>query len=447
MGYKFRICAALFLSIFFLGFNSPLHAGGLNNAIPGHYIVVLKNSVSSPTDVAREMTARHGLIQQHIYSVAIKGFSAQIPASRLAGMKADPRVDYIEPDLVVNAIKGKPPGKGGGGGEEPAPAQTVPTGIKRIGANTSTTASIDGTDDRVDVDIAIIDTGISSTHTDLNFYRGITVTGSGKAGGEDDNGHGSHVAGSAAAIDNGGGVVGVAPGARLWSVKVLNRFGSGSIGGVIAGIDWVTQYASEIEVANLSLSATGTSNSFRTALANSVAAGIFYAVAAGNNNRDVYGSDGSFNTGDDTIPAAYPEVAAVSALADSDGAIGGTGGNSSYGADDTLATFSNYSKSVVAGNPVTSPGGAIDVAAPGVDIYSTWKKAGYNTISGTSMASPHLAGAAALHIAVNGKPYDAAGVAAVRQALIDSGFSQSGASGFSGDKDNNPEPLLIAGNL
>ena len=449
MAAKFRICAVVLMSVFILGFHSPLHAGGsLGNVIPGRYIVVLKDSVSSPADVARDMAARHGLIQQHIYSVAIKGFSAQIPASRLADAESDPRVDYIEPDLAVQAIKGKPPGKGGGGGgDETPPEQVIPTGVKRIAANISTTASIDGTDDRVDVDIAIIDTGVSPTHPELNFYRGVTVAGSGKPAGEDDNGHGSHVAGTAAAIDNGAGVVGVAPGARIWSVKVLNKFGSGSIGGVIAGIDWVTRYASEIESANMSLGATGTSNSLRTALANSVAAGIFYAVAAGNGNRDVYGPDGTFNTGDDSIPAAYPEVAAVSALADSDGADGGTGGNTSYGPDDTLATFSNYSNSVVAGNPVVSPGGAIDVAAPGVDIYSTWKKTGYNTISGTSMASPHLAGAAALYIAVNGKPSNGAGVAAVRQALIDTAYPQNGASGFSGDKDNNSEPLLNAGNL
>ena len=442
MGVKFSICTVVLLSVFVLGFNSPLHAGGgPGSVIPGRYIVVLHDSVSSPAVVARDMAARHGLIPQHIYSVAIKGFSAQIPASRLADVESDPSVDYVEPDLVVQAIKGKPPGTpgGGGGGEEPAPEQTVPTGIKRIGA------SIDGT---VNADIAIIDTGVSSTHPDLNFYRGVTVTGSGKAGGEDDNGHGSHVAGSAAAIDNGIGVVGVAPGARIWSVKVLNRFGSGSIGGVIAGIDWLTQYASEIESANMSLSATGRSDSFRQALANSVAAGIFYAVAAGNGKRDVYGTDGKFNTGDDdTIPAAYPEVATVSALADSDGLRGGIGGKTSYGLDDTFATFSNYSKSVVANNPVSSPGGAIDLAAPGVDIYSTWKKAGYNTISGTSMAAPHLAGAAAAYIAVNGKPANGAGVAAVRQALIYGGFPQGGADGFKGDKDNNPEPLLNAGDL
>ncbi|MBI5599390.1 MAG: S8 family serine peptidase, partial [Deltaproteobacteria bacterium] len=308
-------------------------------------------------------------------------------------------------------------------------------------------ARINGVDERVDVDIAIIDTGVSRYHPDLNFYRGITVSGAGKAGGDDDNGHGSHVAGTAAAIDNGIGVVGVAPGARLWSAKVLNKYGSGTMSGVIAGIDWVTQNANQIEVANMSLGAIGRSDALRLAIGRSVAAGVFYAVAAGNSGQDVYGSDGVFNTYDDFIPAAYPEVAAVSAMADSDGQSGGLGGATSWGADDTLAVFSNFSRSVTSTNPAASPGAAIDLAAPGVSIRSTWKGTGYNTISGTSMASPHVAGSAALYIAGHGKPVDASGVASVRQALIDLGSPQSGPNGFSADKDTNPEPLLDAANL
>lgn len=410
--------------------------------VAGQFIVVLDDGVADPGAVAQSLAARHGLALGHIYGSALKGFSARIPAQRLQAVKADPRVRLVEPDLVVRAVDVSATVRGSKGGGQPA--QQIPNGIKRISADLSPAAKIDGIDERVDVDIALIDTGVSKSHPDLNWYAGVTVAGAGKAGGDDDNGHGSHVAGTAAAIDNGIGVVGVAPGARLWSVKVLNRSGSGTISGVIAGIDWVTQRAGQIEAANMSLAAVGKSNAFRLAIQNSVAAGIFYAVAASNESQDVYGADGIFGTYDDVIPAAYPEVAAVSAIADSDGQPGGQGPPTSWGYDDTFALFSNFSTNVVAGNPVTSPGAAIDLAAPGVDIYSTWKGSGYKSISGTSMASPHVCGAAALYIAVNGKPTNAAGVAAVRQALIDSGYAQDGPDGFIGDPDLNAEPLVNA---
>ncbi len=405
--------------------------------VPGQFIIVLHDDVANPADVAHELSARHGLIVGHTYRVALKGFSAHIPAQRLWAVESDPRVRFIEPDRIAYAIQ-----------------QETPTGVDRIDADSSPAAKIDGYDDPMDVDIAIIDTGIS-THRDLNCYRGanFTNTKGENPDGNDDNGHGSHVAGTAAAIDDGIGVVGVAPGARLWSVKVLDSTGSGDFSWVIAGIDWVTERADEIDVANMSLSGTGKLDSLRLALQNSVAAGVFYAVAAGNDRRDVYGRDRKFGTRDDIIPAAYPEVAAVSAMADSDGQPGGGGEATSYGADDTFASFSNFSRSVVKGNPVNSPGAAIDLAAPGVDIYSTYLGDGYETGSGTSMASPHVAGAAALYISVNrniwvnGKPTNAADVAAVRQALIDIySVPQDGEKGFTGDPDANPEPLLnVAG--
>ena len=138
----------------------------------------------------------------------------------------------------------------------------------------------------------------------------------------------------------------------------------------------------------------------------------------------MYGNDGIFGNEDDSIPAAYPEVAAISALADYDGKPGG----------DSYAGFSNYSNSVVAGNPVDSPGLAIDLLMPGVSVYST-VPGGYGTKSGTSMASPHAAGLAALYIAVNGRANDADGVYAIRQALIDGGVAQDGPCGIDGDPD------------
>jgi subtilisin family serine protease len=275
-------------------------------------------------------------------------------------------VDYIEADLIAQAV-----------------GQIVPDGVARIGAELNTTADIDGVDDsRVDVDIAIIDTGIDLDHPDLDVIDNVNFSNT-KRSGDDDNGHGTHVAGTAAAIDNDFGVVGVAPGARLWAGKVLDRRGSGFFSDVIAGIDYVTDNADLIEVANMSLSGTGSLASLHTAIKNSVNAGVVYVVAAGNSSKDIYGGDGIFGGSDDVIPAAYPEVAAISAIND---------------ADDTFAGFSNF-----------SAGAAIDLAAPGVNILSTWRGGGYNTISGTSMSSPHVAGAAALEAATNGRAGDADG--------------------------------------
>src|SRR5437762_2111193 len=136
----------------------------------------------------------------------------------------------------------------------------------------------------------------------------------------------------------------------------------------VKGIDFVTQNAGQIEVANLSFGGIGYSSALRLAINNSVAKGVVFVVAAGNDSRDVYGPDGLQNTADDSIPAAYPEVMTVSALYDLDGVPS---------SDDTLASFSNYSRNVVAGNPVTSPGAAIDLAAPGVNIVSTYLSGGY----------------------------------------------------------------------
>jgi subtilisin family serine protease len=422
----------LLLATFILGltiFISPANAEGIpENIIPGHYIVVFNDNVRMPGDAANDIARTHALGLGHIYRTAIRGFSAQIPAQRLALIRADSRVAYIEPDLTVHAIKGKPPGKGGGGDTTTtAPPQVVPTGVDRINADLSTTANIDGTDDRVDVDIAIIDSGISTRHPDLNVYAGVNFTSSGKSNGEDDNGHGSHVAGTTAALDNNIGVVGVAPGARLWAVKVLDRRGSGSLSGVIAGIDWVTERALDIEVANMSLGFAGYSTAFNTAISNSVAAGITHVVAAGNSAIDANGYS----------PANHPDVITVSAVTDTDGIPGWLGNQSSYGGrdrnldglddgdDDTFAWFSNF-------------GTAVDIAAPGVDILSTWKGDKFNTISGTSMAAPHVTGVVALYLSL----YPDTTPADVKAAIIGGGTSQGAFDGFIGDPDYSHEPLL-----
>jgi len=373
----------------------------------------------------------------HVYSTAVRGFSIQLPPGRtsrdllrLAG------VVRVEPDILVHAT-----------------AQTIPTGVDRIDVDKNDAIRIDGVDDGVDVDIAIIDTGIDRRHPDLNVVGGRrfrTLVGRVFQDDryDDDNGHGTHCAGIAAAIDNEIGVVGVAGGARLWAVKVLGSDGSGYLSDVIAGIDWVTARAGTIEVANMSLSTVGKSDIFRNAIRSSVAAGIVHVAAAGNDGRNIYGPDNIFNTYDDILPAAYPEVATISAMADSDGQPGGLGSPTNSGPDDSFAEFSNYSVSAVGGNPVRSPGAAIDLLMPGVNIHSCWMGGGYRTISGTSMAAPHAAGLAALYIAGHGRASDAADVYAIRQALIDAGMNQASGKRLSlptTEPDRNPENLGWAG--
>ncbi len=281
-----------------------------------------------------------------------------------------------------------------------------------------------------DINIAIIDTGIqgidlgngiiTGTHPDLNVVGGYNTTSLVTSAWNDGHGHGTHVAGIAAArghwTEEGveAGVVGVAPGARLWAVKVLNDRGVGKTSDIIEGIDWVTSTRmddnpdNDIHVANMSLGGTGVSTAYREAIQNSVAQGIVYVVAAGNSYRDIIGSDFEFGTSDDTIPAVYPEVATISAMADSDGMPGGLEDvpTSPGYADDTFADFSNFSNSdglnkswYFENNVVSSPGLGIDLMMPGVDILSTYKNSGYATMSGTSMAAPHAAGLAALYIA------------------------------------------------
>jgi subtilisin family serine protease len=268
-----------------------------------------------------------------------------------------------------------------------ATAQTLGTGVDRVDAEVSPTARIDGVDTGLDIDVAVIDTGVDLNHPDLHVMRrgGSDCTGEHNA--DDQNGHGTHVAGIVGALDNNVGVVGVAPGARIWPVRVLGADGSGPTSDVICGIDYVTRHASRIEVANMSLGVAGVVDStcgsnadaMHEAICASVAAGVTYVVAAGNSNADAYR----------TVPATYDEVITVSALADFDGQPGGLGGPTCFfDYDDTRADFSNF-------------GADIDLIAPGLCILSTWPGGGYNTISGTSMASPHVAGGAALYKATH----------------------------------------------
>ena len=372
--------------------------------IPDKYIVVLKSGAQ-----ASVVASRHGVVAENTYSSAVQGFSGRLTLRQLLALALDGQIAYIEEDQLVRISN-----------------DTVPPGIVRVGATGNSKALIDGSNlESVNVDIAIIDTGIQLNHPDLNVFRNVSYVAGARTG-NDDNGHGTHCAGIAAARDNNAGVVGVAPGARLWAVKVLDRTGNGTISNVIRGVDYVTANAASIEVANMSLGG-GNSATLNNAIANSVARGVVYVVAAGNSNLDAANSS----------PANSPNVICVSAIVDTDGIPGGFGPSTVYGADDTFASFSNY-------------GAVVDMAAPGVNILSTYIGSAYAPMSGTSMAAPHVAGAAGLYLAGRVKPTTAAAAAEARAAIIAAGNLQSGPSGLkpgAADKDAFREPILNATNL
>jgi subtilisin family serine protease len=328
----------------------------------GSYIVVLKDGAGAPAALAAQQTRTFGGTVGFVYSSALKGYSASLPVADVAALRRDPSVAYVTADRTVSIQ-----------------AQTLPTGINRIDGELSSTVSGNGSGS-VNVDVAVIDTGISTSHPDLNVVGGRICNGSTF---NDLNGHGSHVAGIIAARDDGNGVVGVAPGARLWAVRVLNSSGSGTFSQIICGADFVTANAATIEVANMSLGGSGfdpgtgcsTGDALHDAICRSVQAGVTYVVAAGNNNANAA----------NTVPAAYNEVITVSALADFNGQPGGGAAPTCRSdVDDTRADFSNF-------------GADVDIMAPGVCILSSYRGTGFATLSGTSMASPHVAGAAALY--------------------------------------------------
>lgn len=372
-----------------------LYAGGvLAQEAPGggaeRYIVVLNADISSSRDVADTHARRHGARVTHIYEHALNGYAAEVSQQGVRGIRQDPRVDFVEQDYVQQAF-------------DHDSSQTLPTGIDRIEGDSLTNSTVSGNHTgTVDVDIAVLDTGIQKDHPDLNVAGGYNCTNRNTNKYGDGHGHGTHVAGTAAATDNSAGVVGAAPGARLWAMKVLNDNGSGFVSWIICGIDRVTKHnvdagLEDIEVANMSLggggsdSICGGSDSYHNAICRSVNKdgaygsypGATYAVAAGNSTKDLK----------DFRPATYDEVLSVTAVADFNGQPGGGAAPTCRSdVDETAADFSNFTT-------VGHPDVGHTIAAPGVCIESTWKGSGYNTISGTSMASPHIAGTAALCIA------------------------------------------------
>jgi subtilisin family serine protease len=301
--------------------------------------------------------------------------------------------------------------------------ETVPDSIKRTFSIEELEEDAQSADVKdVDVDIAILDTGVDLDHPDLNVYNDVNVIAANQTG-DDDNGHGTIVAGIAAAKDNGIGVVGGAPGARIWSIKVCDSAGECKISDLIKGVAYVTEHADEIDVANISVE-TPLSPALNRAISGSTKAGVTYVVAAGN-----YGQDAAT-----TSPASSPDAITVSAIADSDGKCGGVGPapDLENSTDDTFAPFSNF-------------GPSVSIAAPGVSVLSTYLNGEYAVDSGTSMAAPSVAAAAAL-IKANSTDITPE---EIKKAIVDAGSTpttpcEGGPQGyFLGDPDEFNEPLLF----
>ncbi|MGH6785673.1 MAG: S8 family serine peptidase [Novosphingobium sp.] len=344
----FKIAATI-AALPLLALATPASAQARGEKIANSYICVFKNAAVARGNVAaeanRSASAGGGQVG-HVYENAIKGFSVNASAQGVAMMRAhNPNIAYCEQDQVV-ALVDSVNGKGKPGGGTTQPPQTTPWGITRVGGGVG---GATGT-------AWVIDTGIDYTHPDLNVdtVRSRTFLGA-RTKPNDENGHGTHVAGTIGAYDNAIGVIGVAPGVRVVAVRVLGRTGSGTTSGVVAGIDYVAGAGSPGDVANMSLGG-GASSALDTAVVNAAAGGIRFALAAGNETDDANNHSPARANG--------PNVFTVSAFAQGD----------------TFASFSNY------GNP------PIEFSEPGVAVKSTWLNGGYNTISGTSMATPHLAG-------------------------------------------------------
>ncbi len=338
--------------------------GAAGEKIPGQYIITFKQSVSNPKAVAQGLANAHGGDVLYTYTTAIKGFTLRVPEQAaekvVAALQNNPNIERIEQDGVVTKISTQSP---------------ATWGLDRIdqrgsALNNTYTYTEDGTG----VSVYVVDTGILYGHVD---FGGRAVFGYDAIGGlanpgSDCDGHGTHVAGTV-----GGATWGVAKNATLVAVRVLDCSGSGSWSGVLAGVDWITQNGSTPGVVNMSLGGSGSNSTLENAITNSINAGFTYAIAAGNSNADAC----------NYTPARTPAAITVGSTTSSD----------------ARSSFSNF-------------GSCVDVFAPGSSIVSTYytSTTATATLSGTSMASPHVAGVAALYLQAN----PSATPADVRNAIV-----------------------------
>jgi len=380
------------------------------------YIVTLRDTVDVDATIS-DVSARFNVLVKLRYKTALRGFSARLSSSQVSALRADSRVAFLEQDRTFTAT----------GLTALSAGETVPPGIRRIGAATTTQAHVPANSA-----VAVLDTGIDLANADLNAVSGTNCITPGTVA-KDDNGHGTHVAGVIAARNSGATVTGVAPGTKVYAVKVLNSKKTGTLSQTICGIDWVAANAGAlgIKVINMSLSASGTNDnncgisngdSEHKAICSLVNnKGVTVVASAGNNGRAISGY----------IPAVYPEVLTVSAMTDTDGRSGGLGAAPSCKTgekDDSYGTYSNY-----AGNASEQ---SHMVAAPGTCIVSDKIGGGTATYFGTSQAAPHVAGTVALCLGNGGVPGPCAGLTPsqiVAKIRSDAQAAATLTAGFAGD--------------
>jgi subtilisin family serine protease len=374
------------------------------------YVVTLSDGASVDA-VVREA---HLSAPKLTYEAALTGFAAELNGPQLDRLLADEAVTAVEPDVEVSAT----------GMQALAAGETVPPGVRRSGGATPALAHAPAT-----TAVAVIDSGIDLANAELDAVSGTNCVKPGTPA-QDDNGHGTNVAGIIAARNTGKGVVGVAPGTRVYAVKVLNNRAVGTLSQFLCGINWVAANAAALNIrtANMSIGGVGLSDgacgkvsgdSEHKAICAATAAGVTFVVSAGNSGTD-------FKT---TVPAAYPEVLTATAITDTDGLPGALGPASCARKelDDHTGTYSSYAVSALAA--------AHTVAAPGTCVTSAGI-GGASTYTGTSQAAPHVAGAVALCHGSGGVPGPCAGLApaaVITRVRADATAAMTLSTGFLGD--------------
>lgn len=371
-------------------FTVGCHQSLLDDDLVGVYFVRLTSEPAEVAGMVSDIATDLDLNILQVYDSASEGFSVYLPHLLVPDLQ---RVQGVESVLLDEEQKYVEPLEPDSDAE--LGAGEVPNGVERIGGPYT------GTADLSQIHVAVLDTGIDSTHPDLDVVAEADIVGDSwgdRAEGSDPNGHGTHVAGTIGAKANGSGVAGVAPGVSLHAVRVLDESGSGYYSDIVAGMEYVLEHP-EIRVVNLSLGGPMSEETepLREAIERVEQAGVIVVIAAGNEGQQT----------ENVAPAGYGVGVVVSAYDCSAG-------------DQGFAWFSNF-------------GDEVDIASPGVSINSTWPGGDYEILDGTSMAAPHVAGAAAVYAATNptGVPEE------FRAALV-----SSGEDGLIGQDSDHPEPLV-----